>query len=48
MREIALLSEAAEAIGDKGFTGKNTTAAMPFFMFALRVTQLHTEGLHNT
>ena len=48
MKEITLLREAAEAIGKKGYTGKNTPATLPFFMFALKVTQLHSEGLYNT
>lgn len=45
--EIILLKEAAEAVGQRGINGKTTPAAMPFFMFALRATQLHTEGPHN-
>lgn len=44
LKEITLLEEAAEAVGQKGINGKNTPAAMPFFMFALRVTQLHHKG----
>ena len=49
MREISLLIEAAKAVAEqKGLTGSNTPAAMPFFMFAVRVTQLHTEGSFNT
>ena len=44
MREITLLEEAAEAVGKRGVNGKNTPAAMPFFIFALRITQLHTKG----
>lgn len=44
MEETALLEEAAEAVGERGINGKNTPAAMPFFMFALRITQLHTKG----
>ena len=48
MREITLLREAAEAIGKEGHTGKSTPATLPFFMFALKVTQLHTDGLYNT
>ena len=48
MKEIAYFIQAAEAIGAKGLTGKNTPAAMPFFMFAVRVTQLHKDLLYNT
>ena len=44
MREITLLKEAAEALGERGINGKNTPAAMPFFMFTLRITQLYTKG----
>lgn len=39
LEEVGLLEEAAEAMGQKGLTGKNTPATMPFFLFALRVTQ---------
>ena len=48
MKEIAYFIQAAEAIGAKGLRGKNTLAAMPFFMFAVRVTQLHKDLLYNT
>jgi len=41
VQEIALLQEATEAVNQRGLTGRNTPAALPFFMFALRVTQLH-------
>jgi len=44
MKETTLLEEAAEAVGERGINGKNTPAGIPFFMFALRVAQLHTEG----
>ena len=44
MEEAGLLEEAAEAIGKRGINGKDTPAAMPFFIFALRVTQFQTEG----
>ena len=39
VKEVALLPEAAEAIGQRGLTGMNTPAVLPFFMFALRITQ---------
>ena len=39
MEEVYLLNDAAHAIGAKGVTGINTPAVMPFFMFALRITQ---------
>ena len=47
MTEINLLEEAARGVGEKGINGKNTPAAMPFFMFALRITQhhMHAQGL---
>ena len=41
VKEVTLLLEAAEAVGQRGLTGKNTPAVLPFFMFALRTTQLH-------
>ena len=44
VEEVGLLKEAAEAVGQKGLTGKDTPAAMPFFAFALRVTQLQTKS----
>ena len=44
MKEIGLLEKAAEAIGQRGINGRNTLAALPFFMFALRLTQLHVKG----
>lgn len=47
VEEVGLLEETAKAIGQKGLTGKNTPAAMPFFIFALRVTQLSAEGNDN-
>ena len=49
VKEVGLLKEAAEAVGQKGLTGKDTPAAMPFFAFALRVTQLQTNSdIRNT
>lgn len=44
VEEIGLLEKAAEAVGRKGLTGKNTPAVLPFFVFALRVTQFQTGG----
>ena len=41
VKEVSLLPEAAEAIGQRGLTGMNTPAVLPFFMFALRITKLH-------
>ena len=43
VEEVGLLEEVAEAVGQKGLTGKDTPAAMPFFAFALKVTQLQTK-----
>ena len=45
VKEVALLPEAAEAVGQRGLTGMNTPAVLPFFMFALRITQLHQSPL---
>ena len=42
VEEVGLLEEAAEAVGHKGVTGKKTPAVLPFFVFALRVTQFQT------
>ena len=39
MEEVYLLDDAAHAIGAKGLTGINTPAVMPFFIFALKITQ---------
>ena len=39
-RELGLLEKAAEAVGNKGLNGQNTPATLPFFLFALRITQL--------
>ena len=41
VKEISLFQEATEAVGQRGLTGMNTPALLPFFMFALRITQLH-------
>jgi len=42
VKEVALLQEAAESVGQRGLTGRNTPALLPFFMFALRIsTCLH-------
>ena len=45
IKEVGLLEKAAEAVGERGLTGKNTPATLPFFFFALQVTQL-AEGTH--
>ena len=47
IREINLLESAAKAVGKKGLNGKNTPAALPFFNFALRVTQLAEDSHYN-
>ena len=39
-KEVGLLEKAAEAVGKKGLNGKNTPAALPFFLFALRIAQI--------
>ena len=40
----SFLKEASEAVSQKGLTGRNTPAVMPFFMFAQHVTHLQTES----
>ena len=40
LQECDLLEKAADAVGKKGLNGRNTPAALPFFVFALRITQL--------
>ena len=40
MEEVYILEDASRAVGEQGVTGKNTPAAMPFFMFTLKVTRL--------
>ena len=47
MKEISLLEEAAEAVGQRGINGRNTPTALPFFMFALRLTQLHVKDTYS-
>jgi len=39
MEEFYILEDASRAVGAQGVTGKNTPAAMPFFMFTLKMTQ---------
>ena len=39
MEEVYLLEAAARAVGDQGVTGVNTPAVLPFYIFALRITQ---------
>ena len=48
MKEIGLLEKAAEAVGRRGINGRNTPAALPFFMFAMRLTQLHVKGAYSS
>ena len=47
IREINLLMSAAEAVGKKGLNGESTPAVLPFFNFALRVTQLAEDSQYN-
>lgn len=47
IKEVGLLEKAAEVVGKKGLTGKNTPATLPFFLFALRITQLAEETHHS-
>ena len=44
VEEIRLMEGASEAVGQRGLTGKDTPAVMPFFLFALRMTQLLDNG----
>ena len=39
MEEVYLLDDAAHAVGEQGVNGVTTPAAMPFFIFAMRITQ---------
>jgi len=47
LRESILLENASRALGDKGVTGRNTPAVLPFYMFALQVTRLIDSSLHD-
>ena len=40
IEEVKLLEAASRAVGDKGVTGRDTTAVLLFHMFALKVTRL--------
>ena len=42
------LIAAVEAMGDEGLTGNNIPTAMPLFMFAVRITQIHKNNLYDT
>ena len=46
--EIALLEGASYAVGAQGVTGKNTPAALPFYMFALKMTRLLNNSVLNS
>ena len=48
MEEITLLEGASYAIGAQGVTGKNTPAALPFYMFALKMTRLLKNSVPNS
>lgn len=47
LQECDLLEKAADAVGKKGLNGRNTPAALPFFVFALRITQLVEDSHYN-
>ena len=47
LQECGLLEKAADAVGKKGLNGRNTPAALPFFVFALRITQLAEDSHYN-
>ena len=40
MEEIKLLENASRAVGERGVIGRDTPAVMPFYIFALRISQL--------
>ena len=46
--EITLLEGASYAVGAQGVTGKNTPAALPFYMFALKMTTLLNNSVLNS
>ena len=48
LKESILLEDASRALGDKGVTGRNTPAVLPFYMFALQVTRSIDSSLHDT
>ena len=48
LKEMRLLEKAAEAVGQRGINGRDTPVALPFFMFALRLTQLHVKGAYSS
>lgn len=48
LEEITLLEDASRAVGEQGVIGKNTPAALQFYMFALKVSQLLDSSLQNT
>ena len=48
MEEIALLEHASYAISEKGITGRDTPAVLPFYMFALKLTRLIDPSTQNT
>ena len=47
LEETGLLEDASRALGERGVTGKNTPAVLPFHMFALKVTRLFEISLQN-
>ena len=47
LEETSLLGDASRAIGERGVTGRNTPAMLPFYMFALKVTRLLDMSLQN-
>ena len=47
LEEITLLENATRAIGERGVTGRNTPAVLPFYVFALKVTRLLDISLHS-
>ena len=47
LEELTLLENATRAIGERGVTGRNTPAVLPFYVFALKVTRLLDISLYN-
>ena len=47
LEEMTLLENATRAVGEEGVTGRNTPIVLPFYIFALKVTELLDITLYN-
>ena len=47
LEEMTLLVNATRAVGEEGVTGRNTPIVLPFYIFALKVTELLDISLYN-